>query len=122
MDPICVGEHAHSDWIFDQTWLDDQFLVSGSRDGSIALWRITDELIEGVSEADIPCHQTIKPLLKKPCKQSDRVRSLCYNERAQEIAVVSLNGYIHCWNALRMKQVAYHYSSFCSGSRKQDTI
>ena len=23
----------------------------------------------------------------------------------QEIVVVSLNGYIHCWNALRMKQV-----------------
>lgn len=105
MDPVCVGEGAHSDWIFDQTWLDDQFLVSGSRDGSIALWRITDELIEQISEAEIPCHKTIKPLLKKPCKQADRVRSLCYNQRAQEIAVVSLNGYIHCWNALKMKQV-----------------
>ena len=23
----------------------------------------------------------------------------------QEIAVVSLNGFIHCWNAVRMKQV-----------------
>ena len=56
-------------------------------------------------EADIPCHLYTKPLLRKPCKQADRVRSLCYNERTQEIAVVSLNGYIHCWNALRMKQV-----------------
>ena len=37
-----------------QTWLDDQFLVSGSRDGSIALWRVTDEMIEQVTSADIP--------------------------------------------------------------------
>jgi len=105
LDPICVGENAHSDWIFDQTWIDDQFLVSGSRDGGIALWRVSDELIDQVTNADIPSYHYIKPLLQKRCKQADRVRSLCYNNRSEEIAVVSLNGYIHCWNALRMKQV-----------------
>lgn len=105
LDPICVGENAHNDWIFDQTWLDDQFLVSGSRDGSLALWRVTEEMVEQVTSADIPTYQYIKPLQQKKCKQADRVRSLCYNHRAQEIVVVSLNGYIHCWNALRMKQV-----------------
>jgi len=105
LDPICVGENAHSDWIFDQTWLDDQFLVSGSRDGTVALWRVTDEMIEQVTEADIPSYLYTKPLLQKKCKQADRVRSLCYNNRTQEIAVVSLNGYIHCWDAPKMKQV-----------------
>ena len=30
------------------TWLDDQFLVSGSRDGSLALWRITDDIVDQV--------------------------------------------------------------------------
>ena len=120
LDPICVGENAHTDWIFDQTWLDDQFLVSGSRDGTLALWRVTDEMIEQVSgtrlvaanecppqvtSADIPSYLYSKPLQIKKCKQADRVRSLCYNDRTQEIAVVSLNGYIHCWNAVRMKQV-----------------
>ena len=65
-------------------------------------------------EADIPCHLYTKPLLRKPCKQADRVRSLCYNERTQEIAVVSLNGYIHCWNALRMKQVG-HFITYTHG-------
>jgi WD repeat-containing protein 40A len=87
------------------TWLDDQFVVSGSRDGSLGLWRVTDDMIEEVTAADIPSYQFTKPLLKKQCKAADRVRSLCYNHRKQEIAVISLNGYIHCWNALRFKQV-----------------
>ena len=60
LDPICVGENAHNDWIFDQTWLDDQFLVSGSRDGSLALWRVTEEMVEQVTSADIPTYQYIK--------------------------------------------------------------
>ena len=60
LDPICVGENAHNDWIFDQTWLDDQFLVSGSRDGSLALWRVTEEMVEQVTNADIPTYQYIK--------------------------------------------------------------
>ena len=33
LDPIAVGEFGHRDWIFDMTWIDDQFLVSGSRYG-----------------------------------------------------------------------------------------
>merc|ERR1719489_355322 len=87
LDPICVGENAHSDKIFDQTWLDDQFLVSGSRDGSIALWKITDEMIDQVTSTDEPSYQHIRPILHKKCKQADRVRSLGYNYRTQEIAV-----------------------------------
>ena len=98
LDPICVGENAHSDWIFDQTWLDDQFLVSGSRDGSLALWRVTDDMIgeaeksndeteddvtEQVTSADHPSYHYAKPLMVKKCKQADRVRSLCYNNRSQ---------------------------------------
>ncbi len=105
LDPICVGEHAHDDWIFDMTWLDDQFVTSGSRDGTLALWRVTDDMVDEVTRAEIPSHLYVRPLLKKRCKAADRVRSLSYNHQRREIAVISLNGYIHCWNALKFKQV-----------------
>ena len=50
----------------------------------------------------------MEPLITKACKQADKVRALCYNHRTQEIAVISPNSYIHCWNALTMKQVIVH--------------
>jgi len=105
LDPIAVGEFGHRDWIFDMTWIDDQFLVSGSRDGTVSLWRITDQIIEEVTEADVPTHRYIRALQTKKCKQADKVRAMCYNDRTQEIAVISLNSFIHCWNAVTMKQM-----------------
>ncbi|XP_059081720.1 DDB1- and CUL4-associated factor 12 homolog isoform X3 [Tigriopus californicus] len=99
------NKRGHKDWIFDMTWIDDQFVVSGSRDGTISFWRVTDNLIEEVTSAPIPTYKFIRPVKTKVCKEADRVRSLCYNHRTQEIAVISLNGYIHCWNALRFKQI-----------------
>jgi WD repeat-containing protein 40A len=105
LKPICVGEGAHGDWIFDMTWLDDQFLVSGSRDGSLALWRITDDIVDQVTSSDVPSFVYSRPLIKKPCKTADRVRAMCFNSRRSELAVISTNGYIHCWDGLRFKQV-----------------
>ena len=50
LDPVCVGEGAHDDWIFDMTWLDDQFVASGSRDGTLALWRVTEDMVREVTQ------------------------------------------------------------------------
>lgn len=30
-EPLAVGEMAHSDWLFDLEWLDDEYLVSGKK-------------------------------------------------------------------------------------------
>ena len=74
LDPICVGEGAHRDWIFDMTWLDDQFCVSGSRDGTLGLWRITDEIVSQVIGSEIPSFVYTSPDIVKQCKTTDRVR------------------------------------------------
>lgn len=86
-------------------WLDDQFVITGARDKTLALWRVTDKMVDDVSSADIPSHHYIKPLMKKECKSADKVRSLCYNHRSEELAVISMNGFIHCWDANRFRQV-----------------
>lgn len=102
LDPICVGENAHKDWVFDMCWLDDQFLVSGSRDTKLALWRITDDLIS--TNREIPDYQHISPISVKECRNSQKVRALTFNKIYDEIAALSLNGYIHIWSALTFRQ------------------
>ena len=107
LDPICVGENGHNDWIFDQVWLDDEFLVSGSRDGSLTLWRMTESMVEQAGHNDMPSHHVVNPLQRKICKQAEKVRSLSYNHCAHELAVVSsgYGGYIHCWDAITLRQI-----------------
>lgn len=74
LDPICVGEGAHHDWIFDMTWLDDQFVVSGSRDGTLGLWRISDDIVSQATKSDVPSFLYTGPDYVKKSKTTDRVR------------------------------------------------
>ncbi|XP_075209826.1 DDB1 and CUL4 associated factor 12-like protein isoform X2 [Lycorma delicatula] len=104
LDPICIGETAHRDWVFDMCWLDDQFLVSGSRDSRMALWRIGDDLTEPKPNILVPSYQHITPLVTKECKAAQKVRALAFNKAGRELAALSLNGFIHIWNAEMFKQ------------------
>ena len=87
--------------MFDLQWLDDYFLVSGSRDTTMALWRLNDD-----------CHSEdslfrFKALVVKKCRTAEKVRALAYNKQDMEIAALSLNGYIHVWKVAAFKQVNF---------------
>ncbi|XP_032664296.1 DDB1- and CUL4-associated factor 12 [Odontomachus brunneus] len=104
LDPVCVGETGHRDWVFDMCWLDDEFLVSGSRDTKMALWRIDSDLAEAPDKADVPTHRLIRPVCVKECKSAQKVRALAFNKAYKEIAALTLNSYIHIWSAESFKQ------------------
>lgn len=46
LDPVGVGVNGHRDWVMDLCWMDDQFLVSGSKDAKMALWRISEDIFD----------------------------------------------------------------------------
>lgn len=102
---------AHSDWIFDITWLDDEFFVSGSRDTTVALWRVKDEAKEDnlggeySQDSTLPSFKSMKPLAVKVCKNAEKVRALLFNNNYQELVALSLNAYLHLWDAQTFKQV-----------------
>lgn len=122
---------AHGDWLFALTWLDDQFVVSGSRDTSVALWRIPDGddlpptsgrsdsnyvnsvvastsscfLGPSLDELAVPSYSHINAVSVKQCKSAQKVRDIVFNRRLQEVACVSLNGYIHVFAADKFVQV-----------------
>lgn len=143
LEPAFIGTNGHRDWVYDLCWLDDQFLVSGSKDTKLALWRIEDadldpaddeeeETAEELAEAGpststaspvtvsaaaaaattttttaaeaeakvaLPKYPTINPISVKECRTAQKIRSICFNQEYKEIAVLSLNSYIHLFNA-----------------------
>ncbi|KAF9793806.1 hypothetical protein SFRURICE_010354 [Spodoptera frugiperda] len=84
--------------ILDMCWLDDEFLVTGSRDSKLALWRAPSAAPRHHS------HHYVAPLAIKECRSGQKVRALTFNQRWREIAALTLNGYIHVFNAETFRQ------------------
>lgn len=101
LDPVCIGENAHRDWVFDMCWLDDQFLVSGSRDTKLALWRFNEDLMDfpEKSEETCPTYAHVNAVCVKEVRAAQKIRAICFNKEYKEIALLSLNGYMHLFNA-----------------------
>lgn len=87
LDPIGVGEGAHTDWIFDACWIDDQFLVTGSRDSTLALWRVDENAINPISNSSNYSnfqpgqYNFFNPLSIHRYDINDKIRALLYDNK-----------------------------------------
>lgn len=102
LDPIAIAEKGHKDWVFDAVWLDDEYLVSGSRDSKLGLWHVGDESMQAYT--NLPLYGSLEPIRLKVVKNAQKIRSLAFNRTRRELACLSLNGYIHVWSVENFKQ------------------
>ena len=110
LDPMCLGDcQGHRDWIFAIAWMSDTVAVSGSRDGTLAVWQVDPDTFNGSiamhEDAGLPAYAHIRPTYTEAIPKSiinpgnHKVRALAYSNKNQELGAVSLDGYFQLWKA-----------------------
>jgi len=99
MSPTCLLK-GHHDWVFGSKFLDDNYLVSASRDSTVSLWKVMHETPDHSSPIPI-----LEPVLTRK-EHNTKVRAIGYHHSKKQIATVSSDSVVKIWDRANMDVVA----------------
>lgn len=101
MLPKCLLK-GHNDWVFGAKFLEDDVLVSASRDSAVALWKVPTT---PDPSSDPPALPEVAPLLTRK-EHSSKVRAIGYHRPKQQVATLSADSILKIWDRSNMDVVA----------------
>eukprot|EP00026_Physarum_polycephalum_P009548 Phypoly_transcript_09676.p1 GENE.Phypoly_transcript_09676~~Phypoly_transcript_09676.p1 ORF type:complete len:390 (+),score=37.57 Phypoly_transcript_09676:137-1306(+) len=99
MMPTCILK-GHDDWVFGSKFVDDNILVSASRDSTVSMWRVPHET---------PRESEPLPLLEPVITRKEhatKVRAVGYHRPKNQIATVAADSVVKIWDRANMDVVA----------------
>ncbi|MES1904281.1 MAG: DDB1- and CUL4-associated factor 12 [Paramarteilia canceri] len=99
LELISTSESGHSDVIFDIKWLNDTYLVSGSRDSTLTFWNVAEDEQPSNYDLDLVAHTSISS------PNIDKVRSIAVKPSKEKFVTTSLNSIICLWDSFNQKTI-----------------
>jgi WD repeat-containing protein 40A len=100
-EPLYLLE-GHLDMVFAVSWIDDQTLVSGSRDRSVKVWQFTKENTIGVADTAVAYVVKFKPNSSET-QHGQKVRDLVMDRLRSRLFTLSADGYVKIWDTMKLK-------------------
>ena len=94
-------------------------LRSGSRDGSMVLWRVEDENNRSSTSLKVDDYSIQKPVVIRTCRKAEKVRAIAVNDQRMVRIEIALY-YNACWlySEFNTKYLSQIYAVFSSAEFK----
>ncbi|XP_065837088.1 DDB1- and CUL4-associated factor 12-like isoform X2 [Oscarella lobularis] len=110
-DPHLVG-HNHRDWIFALTWIDENYVVTGSRDSTVSVWCMRSgrpgHECDGCRSIRSSPRDEFGTLYSRPALtkslHNERVRALAHSKDTEILGILSSSS-LHFWDSATFQSI-----------------